>query len=196
MILPLLKANPNKVSAGITTVGYRFLMAVFQKETGTQFTLVPYRGAASEMQDLVAGQIDLLFDSLVQLALVRAGMTRAYGVTSDARMALAPNIPTFAEMGLSALSHTAWLGLFAPRGTPAGIIYEAARREMSTCRFRRRANRRLWQPQIAKVRAEDLKQKAAPKAAELGTQLDTAKAKDAAKAAETKKAARRSFPRP
>jgi hypothetical protein len=97
-------------------------MAVFQKETGTQFTLVPYSGAASEMQDLVAGQIDLVFDSLVQLPLVRAGIIRAYGVTSDARMALAPNIPTFAEMGLSALSHTAWLGLFAPKGTPAGII--------------------------------------------------------------------------
>ena len=117
-----LKANPNKVSAGITTVGYRLLMTVFQKETGTQFTLVPYRGAASEMQDLVAGQIDLLFDSLVQLPLVRAGIIRAYGVTSSARMALAPNIPTFAEMGLSPLSHTAWLGLFAPKGTPAGII--------------------------------------------------------------------------
>ena len=121
-LIAWLKANPNKVSAGITTVGYRLLMTVFQKETGTQFTLVPYRGAASEMQDLVAGQIDLLFDSLVQLPLVRAGIIRAYGVTSDARMALAPNIPTFAEMGLSPLSHTAWLGLFAPKGTPAGII--------------------------------------------------------------------------
>ena len=121
-LIAWLKANPNKVSAGITTVGYRLLMTVFQKETGTQFTLVPYRGAASEMQDLVAGQIDLLFDSLVQLPLVRAGIIRAYGVTSSARMALAPNIPTFAEMGLSALSHTAWLGLFAPKGTPAGII--------------------------------------------------------------------------
>ena len=121
-LIAWVRANPNKVSAGITTVGYRLLMTVLQKETGTQFALVPYRGAASEMQDLVAGQIDLLFDSLVQLPLVRAGIIRAYGVTSDTRMALAPNIPTFAEMGLPALSHTAWLGLFAPKGTPAGII--------------------------------------------------------------------------
>jgi tripartite-type tricarboxylate transporter receptor subunit TctC len=55
-LIAWLKANPNKVSAGITTVGYRLLMTVFQNETGTQFTLVPYRGAAYEMQDLVAGQ--------------------------------------------------------------------------------------------------------------------------------------------
>jgi tripartite-type tricarboxylate transporter receptor subunit TctC len=117
-----LKANPNKGSAGITGVGYRLLIALFQKETGTQFTLVPYRGAAPELQDLVAGQIDLCFDGLVQLPLARAGTIRAYGVTSDARMALAPDIPTFAEMGLSALSYSIWLGLFAPKGTPKEII--------------------------------------------------------------------------
>ena len=121
-LIAWLKANPNKASAGITSVGYRLLAAFFQKETGTQFALVPYRGGAPAMQDLVAGQIDLLFGTPDQLPLMRAGSIKAYAVTSDTRLALAPDIPTFAEMGLPALSYSAWFGLFAPKGTPKDII--------------------------------------------------------------------------
>jgi tripartite-type tricarboxylate transporter receptor subunit TctC len=117
-----LKANPNGTSVGVYAVGYRLLTAIFQKETGAQFTLVPYRGLAPEMQDLVAGQIDLCFDTAVSLALVRAGSIKAYAVTGDTRLALAPDIPTFAEMGLPALSISGWLGLFAPKGTPKNVI--------------------------------------------------------------------------
>jgi tripartite-type tricarboxylate transporter receptor subunit TctC len=121
-LIAWLKANPNKASAGITTGAYRLLTAFFQKETGTQFTLVPYRGSSPEMQDLVAGQIDLSFDTPLQLPLVQAGSIRAYAVTSEARWALAPDIPTFAEMGLPALSFSAWNALFAPKDTPKDII--------------------------------------------------------------------------
>jgi tripartite-type tricarboxylate transporter receptor subunit TctC len=96
--------------------------ALLQRQTGTQFTLVPYRGSTPEMQDLVAGQIDLCFDTSVLLPLVRAGSIRAYAVTSDTRMALAPEIPTFAEMGLPMLSFPVWQGLFAPKDTPKDII--------------------------------------------------------------------------
>jgi tripartite-type tricarboxylate transporter receptor subunit TctC len=74
------------------------------------------------MQDLVAGQIDLFFDNPVTLQLVRAGSLKAYAVTGDARLAVAPDIPTFAENGLPALSYSAWSGFFAPRGTPKDII--------------------------------------------------------------------------
>ena len=70
----------------------------------------------------MASQIDLSFDTLVSLPLVRAGSIKAYAVTSDARLALAPDIPTFAEMELSALSYSNWAGLFAPKGTPKEII--------------------------------------------------------------------------
>ena len=70
----------------------------------------------------MAGQIDLLFAAPDQLPLMRAGSIKAYAVTSDTRMELAPDIPTFAEMGLPALSYSAWFGLFAPRGTPKDII--------------------------------------------------------------------------
>jgi tripartite-type tricarboxylate transporter receptor subunit TctC len=71
-----LRANPNKASAGVATVGYRMLMALFQKETGTRFTLVPYRGFPPEMQDLIAGRIDFFFDTPVQLPFTRAGTSR------------------------------------------------------------------------------------------------------------------------
>jgi tripartite-type tricarboxylate transporter receptor subunit TctC len=118
-----LNTNPNKVSAAVMSAGIRFLAMYFQKETGTKFTLVPYRGTAPAMQDLVAGQIDLLFDSpRTSLPLVRAGSIRPYVVTGDTRLAVAPDIPTFAEMGFPALSYSEWLGLFAPRGTPSEII--------------------------------------------------------------------------
>jgi tripartite-type tricarboxylate transporter receptor subunit TctC len=118
-----LKANPNsKASAGIASVERRLVAAFFQKETGTNFALVPYRGTAPAMQDLVAGQIDLLIDTPIQLPLVRAGSIKAYAVTSDTRLALAPDIPTFAEMGLPTLSYSQWFGLFAPKGTPTEVI--------------------------------------------------------------------------
>jgi tripartite-type tricarboxylate transporter receptor subunit TctC len=74
------------------------------------------------MPDLIAGQIDLLIGTPDQLPLMRAGSIKAYAVTSDARMALAPDIPTFAEAGLPALSFTVWTGLFAPKGTSREII--------------------------------------------------------------------------
>jgi tripartite-type tricarboxylate transporter receptor subunit TctC len=81
---------------------------------------VPYRGVP--IQDLMASQIDLSFDSPVSLPQVRAGSLKAYAVTSDKRLVLAPDIPTFAEMGLPALSYSNWAGFFAPKGTPSDVI--------------------------------------------------------------------------
>jgi tripartite-type tricarboxylate transporter receptor subunit TctC len=74
------------------------------------------------VQDLAAGQIDLLIATPVYLPQVRAGSIKAYAVTSDTRSALAPDIPTFAEMGLPTLSWSDWAGFFAPKGTPTDII--------------------------------------------------------------------------
>ncbi len=121
-LIAWLKANPNKASAGIAAISFRLVAAFFQKETGTQFTLVPYRGAPPAMQDLTAGQIDMLFNAPVQLPLVRAGSIKAYAVTGDARLEAAPDIPTVGEMGLPALFYSGWYGLFAPKETPIDII--------------------------------------------------------------------------
>jgi tripartite-type tricarboxylate transporter receptor subunit TctC len=105
-LIDWLRANPNTASAAVETTGVRLMSAFFQKETGTQFALVPYRGTAPAMTDLLAGQIDLFFDLPLQLPLMRAGSIKAYAVTGDARLVLAPDIPTFAEAGLPALSYT------------------------------------------------------------------------------------------
>jgi tripartite-type tricarboxylate transporter receptor subunit TctC len=121
-LIAWLKANPNTASAGITAASHRLELALFQKETGTQFTLVPYRGIAAATQDLMAGRIDLLFSTPDPLPLVQAGNIKAFAVTSLTRLALAPDIPTFAETGLPALSFPVWYALFAPKGTPKEII--------------------------------------------------------------------------
>jgi tripartite-type tricarboxylate transporter receptor subunit TctC len=117
-----LKANPNKASAGTSTAGYRLLNVSFQNETGTRYTLVPYRGTPPMVQDLLAGNIDLWFGSADQLPLVRAASIKAYAVTGEMRLAAAPDIPTFAEMGLPAVDTPSWHGLYASRGTQNEVI--------------------------------------------------------------------------
>jgi tripartite-type tricarboxylate transporter receptor subunit TctC len=121
-LIAWLKANPGKASAGWGSVAFEAVNISFQKDTGTQITLIPYRGTAAGMQDLVAGQIDLYFTTPSELPLMRAGNIKAYAVTSEARLSLAPDLPTFAELGRPALSFANWYGLFAPKGTPADIV--------------------------------------------------------------------------
>ena len=121
-LIEWLKGNPMKATAGSVVSSVNLLTAFFQKQTDTHFTLVPYRGVAHALQDLVAGQIDLLFGPPDALPLMRAGSIKVYAVTSDTRLARAPDLPTFSEMVLPALSWSSWYGLFAPKGTPKQII--------------------------------------------------------------------------
>jgi tripartite-type tricarboxylate transporter receptor subunit TctC len=115
-------SSPNKPSMGVSSASGRLLAAFLQKETGMQLALVPYRGNAAAMQDLLAGQIDLLYGTPDQLPLMRAGRIKAYAATSDMRLELAPEIPTFSEIGLPTLSYSSWHGLFAPKGTSRDVI--------------------------------------------------------------------------
>ena len=122
-LIAWLKANPTKASVGIYSVAGRLISEHFQKETGTQFTLVPYRGLAPALQDVAAGQIDITLAGVPAfLPQVRAGSIRAYAVTSERRLAAAPEIPTVGELGLPGLSYSSWFGLFAPKGTSKDII--------------------------------------------------------------------------
>jgi tripartite-type tricarboxylate transporter receptor subunit TctC len=102
------KANANKASAGIVAGNFRLLTMLFQRETSTNLALVPYRGGAPAVQDLAAGQIDVLIATSLYLPLVRAGSVRAHAVTSDTRLVGAPEIPTFEESGLPSLSYFDW----------------------------------------------------------------------------------------
>jgi tripartite-type tricarboxylate transporter receptor subunit TctC len=121
-LIAWLKANPDKASDGVTAAGTHATAALFQKDTGTHFQFIPYRGAPPAMQDLMGGQIDLVWESPLHLPQVRAGNIKAYAVTSKNRLPAAPDIPTVAEAGLPSLEYSAWYGLFAPKGTPRDVI--------------------------------------------------------------------------
>ena len=122
-LIAWLRSNPDRASAGSFAASTQIIGSLFQRETGTHFTLVPYRGSAPMVQDLVAGQIDLGFDGLVQLPLARSGAIRAYAGNGEARSRLAPELPTFAELGLPSVSRSiSWWGLLAPRSTPREIV--------------------------------------------------------------------------
>ena len=121
-LIDWLRANPGKASTAIYAASVDLVTAHFEKETGTRFALVPYRGGGPAVLDLAAGHIDLFVGLPAQLPLARSGSIKAYAVTSDTRLAVAPDIPTFAEMGLPALSYSGWFGFFAPRATPKDII--------------------------------------------------------------------------
>ena len=95
----------------------------FQSITGTKFQFVPYRGAGPAMQDLVAGQIDIMIDQAANsIPQVRAGTIKAYAVTDKTRLAAAPDIPSVDEAGVPGLHISIWHALWMPKGTPKEII--------------------------------------------------------------------------
>ena len=115
-LIAWLKAKPDKASAAVPTAGSLVTGILFQKETGTRFQSVPYRGGGPAMQDLVAGQIDMLFvQAAVALPQVRAGAIKAYAATAKSRSAAAPDVPAVDEAGLSGLHISGWFGLYAPK---------------------------------------------------------------------------------
>jgi tripartite-type tricarboxylate transporter receptor subunit TctC len=120
-----LKANPDKASMGTAGAGSPpdLLGRMLRKDTGTQFGLVAYRGAAPAMQDVIAGQIDAMFISIAAaLPQVTSGNVKALGVTTRSRVAIAPDIPTMDQAGLRGFYFSLWAAIFAPRGTPKDII--------------------------------------------------------------------------
>jgi tripartite-type tricarboxylate transporter receptor subunit TctC len=124
-LIAWLKANPDKASQGTAGVGNTAHVAglLFQKETGTRFQVVPYRGSAPAMQDLIAGQIDIMIDAASNtVAQVRAGSIKAYAVADKTRLTAAPEIPTVDEAGLPGFYSSIWFGLWAPARTPKEII--------------------------------------------------------------------------
>jgi tripartite-type tricarboxylate transporter receptor subunit TctC len=120
-LITWLKVNPGKASAGTAGVGATDHVggALFQNVTGTRFQFVPYRGGGPAVQDLVAGQIDIMFESpTITLPQARSGQIKGFAVTAKSRLAGAPEIPTVDEAGLPGFYLSFWLGLWAPKGTP------------------------------------------------------------------------------
>jgi tripartite-type tricarboxylate transporter receptor subunit TctC len=120
-----LKANPGKATAGLPNVGSggHISAIYFQNATGTHIQLVPYRGGAPAIQDLMAEQLDLMFGEASQmLAHVRSGKIKPYAIMADRRWSATPDVPTVDEMGVPGLHIAFWHGLWAPKRTSKDII--------------------------------------------------------------------------
>jgi len=119
------KANPGRLNFGSGSTGSAGHLAgeLFKSMAGVDMTHVPYKGAAPAMNDLIGGQIQLMFDNLASsLTQVKAGKIRALAVTTARRTPLAPDLPTIAESGLPGFDINTWFGLFVPAGTPLEVV--------------------------------------------------------------------------
>ena len=120
-----LKSQPQPVAAGTAGAGSGSHIAglAFESAAGVKLQYVPYRGTAPALNDLVAGQIDIIVDQTSNsINQIRAGTIRAYAVTDSKRVEQAPDIPTVDEAGLPNFHMTLWSGLWVPKGTPKEII--------------------------------------------------------------------------
>ena len=124
-LIEWLKAKPTPATAGTAGAGSGSHIAglYFENVTGIKLQYVPYRGTGPALNDLVAGQIDIIVDQTSNsINQVRGGNIRAYAVTDEKRVAQAPDIPTTDEAGLPGFHMTLWSGLWVPKGTPKEII--------------------------------------------------------------------------
>jgi tripartite-type tricarboxylate transporter receptor subunit TctC len=124
-LIAWLKANPGKASQGNPGSGSlgHVIGALFQKETGTQFQSVPYRGGGPAIQDLVAGHIDLMIEPTSNFAQhIPSGAVKPYAVTAKIRVPAAPQVPTVDEAGLPGFYASLWLGLWLPKSTSKDVL--------------------------------------------------------------------------
>lgn len=119
------KANPGKLnfgSAGPGT-GTHLTAELFQTAAGIKMTHVPYRGSSPALTDLMAGNVDLMFDyPAVVMPFIQGKKLNALAVTSKKRLGSAPDVPTVAELGLPTAESTAWSAVFVPAKTPPDIV--------------------------------------------------------------------------
>jgi tripartite-type tricarboxylate transporter receptor subunit TctC len=124
-LIEWLKSRPQPATAGTAGSGSGSHIAglAFESATGIKLQYVPYRGTAPALNDLVAGQIDIIIDQTSNsISQIRAGTIRAYAVTDSKRVEQAQDIPTVDEAGLPNFHMTLWSGLWAPKGTPKEIV--------------------------------------------------------------------------
>jgi tripartite-type tricarboxylate transporter receptor subunit TctC len=120
-----LKANPDKVTVGTAGQGSisHVCGLIFQNATGVRLQFVPYRGTAPAMQDLVAGQIDMMIsDPVTSVPQQRSGNIKIFAVAAASRLSTAPDVPTVDQTGLPGYHVALWHGLWMPKGTPKPIM--------------------------------------------------------------------------
>jgi tripartite-type tricarboxylate transporter receptor subunit TctC len=119
------KANPGKLAHGSPGVGSTGHLSaeLFKSMTGVRMEHVAYKGSAPTLQDLMSGQIQVVFDNIPPyLPQVKAGKIRALAVTAGERSPAAPELPTVEEAAVKGYQASTWFGLFAPAGTPAALV--------------------------------------------------------------------------
>ncbi|MBU3589641.1 tripartite tricarboxylate transporter substrate binding protein [Polynucleobacter sp. 80A-SIGWE] len=119
------KANPDKLNYASSGAGapQRMGAEIFQKEAGIKITHVPYKGSGPAMTDLVAGQVNMMVETVpAALPFITAGQLRPLAVTTAKRISMLPDVPTTAESGMPALEVSSTFGVLAPVGTPVAII--------------------------------------------------------------------------
>jgi tripartite-type tricarboxylate transporter receptor subunit TctC len=119
------KAGKEKVTAGHAGIGSASHLCglLFFSAIETTVTTVPYKGTGPALNDLVGGQFDFMCDQTLNvLQPVNAGLIKAYAVTTKARLAVAPDLPTAAEAGLPGFETAVWFAMYAPKGTPKAVI--------------------------------------------------------------------------
>jgi tripartite-type tricarboxylate transporter receptor subunit TctC len=129
-LLAYIKANPGKVSyasQGNGTTSH-LTASLFMSLTGTEMNHIPYKGTAPALVDLMGGQVDIFFDNLgSSLAQHRGGKLRILAVADSHRSPVLKEVPTFAELGLPAMSSVTWFAVMAPPGTPDAVAQAAQR---------------------------------------------------------------------
>ncbi|MFP3741599.1 tripartite tricarboxylate transporter substrate binding protein [Achromobacter sp. SIMBA_011] len=124
-LIALAKSTPGKLTFASSGNGQSTHLAaeLFGAMAGVRMVHVPYRGSAPALTDVMGGQADIMFDTMLSsMPYVSGGKLKALAVTGAARSPAAPNVPTVAEAGLPGYEATAWNGLLAPAGTPASVV--------------------------------------------------------------------------
>jgi len=144
-LIRVAKDRPGAISFGSTGIGGANHLSgeLFKAMAGVDMVHVPYKGAAPALNDLLGGQIPVMFDSVPGvLPHIRSGKLRALGVTTKARVASLPEVPTIDEAGVRGFEATAWFGMYGPRAMPASWP-RASTATPPRC-WRRRPSARSW----------------------------------------------------
>jgi len=134
--LAYVKAHPGKLNYASAGGGTSHHLAgeLFKQQTNTFITHIPYRGAGPALQDLIAGNVDMMFDGLGSSANhIKGGRIKALMVSGNKRSPAFPDVPCAAELGLPEYTVTTWYGIWAPKGTPADIQARAIEEIRRAC---------------------------------------------------------------
>src|SRR6516165_979703 len=123
--IALAKSKPGALNYASSGVGSNYHMAgeLFKNLTGTDILHVPYKGSSGARNDIISGQIEMMFDSVPSMApIIQAGRVKALGTTGKVRSAILPDVPTLSEAGVPGYEATIWIGVMAPAGTPQPCV--------------------------------------------------------------------------